>query len=64
MLVVVTHKMATKRKHQEGTLKVKYEALKELEKGRQNKDVAKQYGIPGLEEKKRKDNLMLSKIHR
>ena len=56
--------MATKRKHQEGTLKVKYEALKELEKGRQNKDVAKQYGIPGLEEKQRKDNLMLSKIHR
>ena len=55
MLVVVTHKMATKRKHQEGTLKVKYEALKELEKGRQNKDVAKQYGIPGLEEKQRKD---------
>ena len=64
MLVVVTHKMATKRKHREVTLKVKFEALKELEKGRQNKDVAKQYGIPGLEEKKRKDNLMLSKIHR
>ena len=29
------------------TLKVKYEALKELEKGRPNKDVANQFGIPG-----------------
>ena len=45
--MVVTHKMATKRKHQEVTLKVKYKALKELQKGRQNKDVAKQYGIRG-----------------
>ena len=32
--------MVTKRKHNEVTLKVKYEALKELEKGRPNKDVA------------------------
>ena len=32
-------KMATKRKHHEVTLKVKYEALKELEKGRPNKSV-------------------------
>ena len=47
MLVVVTHKMATKRKHQEVTLKVKYKALKELEEGRQNKDVGKQYHISG-----------------
>ena len=39
--------MATKRKHNEVTLKVKYEALKELEKGRPNKDVASQFGIPG-----------------
>ena len=39
--------MANKRKHQEVTLKVKYKALKELQKGRQNKDVAKQYGIRG-----------------
>ena len=56
MLVVVIHKMATKRKHQEVTLKVKNEALKELEKGRQNKHVAKKCGIPGstLEEKKKK----------
>ena len=45
--MVVIHKMATKRKHQEVTLKVKNEALKELEKGRQNKHVAKKYGIPG-----------------
>ena len=39
--------MATKRKHHEVTLKVKYEALKELEKGRPNKDVANQFSIPG-----------------
>ena len=39
--------MAAKRKHQDVTLEIKYEALKELEMGRQNKDVAKQYGIPG-----------------
>ena len=39
--------MATKRKHHEVTLKVKYEALKELEKGRPNKGVAKQFSIPG-----------------
>ena len=34
-------KMATKRKHHEVTLKLKYEELKELEKGRPNKGVAK-----------------------
>ena len=39
--------MVTKRKHHEVTLKVKYEALKELEKGRPNKDVANQFSIPG-----------------
>ena len=39
-------KMATKRKHHEVTLKVKYEALKELEKGKRNKDVANQFSIP------------------
>ena len=58
--MVVTHKMATKRKHQEVTLKIKYEALKELEKGRQNKDVAKQFGIPGstlVTLKKSKENI-------
>ena len=40
-------KMATKRKHQEVTLKVKYEALKELKKSRPNKDVANQFSITG-----------------
>ena len=39
--------MATERKHHEGTLKVKYEALKELEKGVTNKDVANKFSIPG-----------------
>ena len=40
-------KMATKRKRYELTLKVKYKALKELEKGRPNKDLANQFSIPG-----------------
>ena len=40
-------KMAPKRKHHEMTLKVKYKALKELEKGRPNKGVANQFSIPG-----------------
>ena len=40
-------KMATKRKHHEVTLKLRYEALKELEKGRTNKDVVNQFSIPG-----------------
>ena len=40
-------KMTTKRKYHEVTLKAKYEALKELEKGRPNKDVANQFSIPG-----------------
>ena len=38
--------MAPKRKHCEVTLKVKYNALKELEKGRLNKDVAEEFKIP------------------
>ena len=38
--------MATKRKHHDVTLKVKYEALKKLEKGRPNKNVANQFSIP------------------
>ena len=46
MLVADATKMATKRKHHEVTLKVKYEVLKELENGRPNKDVAKQFIIP------------------
>ena len=40
-------KMTTKRKHHEVTLKVKYEALREFEKGRPNKNVANQFSIPG-----------------
>ena len=47
MLVADAMKIATKRKHYEVTLKVKYEALKGLEKGRPNKDVANQFSIPG-----------------
>ena len=41
------NKNVDKRKHHEVTLKVKYEALKELEKGRPNKGVANQFSIPG-----------------
>ena len=39
--------MATKRKYNEVTLKVKYTALKELENGASNKNVIKKYNIPG-----------------
>ena len=39
--------MATKRKHNEVTLKTKYEELKELHKNRTNKEVASQFNIPG-----------------
>ena len=46
MLVTDVIKMATKRKHHEVTLKVKYEALKELKKGRPNKDITNQFSIP------------------
>ena len=56
--------MATKRKRHEVTSKVKYEALKELENGRPNKDAANQIGIPGsiLATWKEK-SLKLFKIH-
>ena len=47
MLVTDPTKMATKSKHHEVTLKVKYEALKEVEKGRSNKGVGNQFSIPG-----------------
>ena len=47
MLVADATKMATKRKHHEVTLKVKYEALKELKKGRPNEDVSNQFSVPG-----------------
>ena len=39
--------IATKKKHHEVALKVKYEALKELEKGRPNKGFANHFSIPG-----------------
>ena len=55
-------KMATKRKHHEVTLKVKYEALKELEKGRPKKGVANQFSISGSTLTKKK-SLKLLKIH-
>ena len=38
--------MATERKHHEVTLKVKYEALKELEKDMTNKHVENKFSIP------------------
>ena len=38
--------MAPKRKHDEATSQKKFNALKELEKGRSNKDVAGEYNIP------------------
>ena len=56
--------MATKRKHHEVTLNVKYEALKELEKGRPNKDAANQFSIPASTLATwRKKSLKLFKIH-
>ena len=57
----VVFRMATKRKHNKATLKTKYEALKELEKNRPNKEVALQFNVPGstllLLEKKKQKNL-------
>ena len=59
--------MATKRKHHEVILKVKYEALKELEKSRPNEDVANQFSIPGSTlatwKNNKKKSLKLFKIH-
>ena len=67
LLVADATKMATKRKHHEVTLKVKYEALKELEKGRPNKGVANQFSIPGSTlatwKKNEEKSLKLFKIH-
>ena len=39
--------MVTKRKHNEATLKTKYEALKKLDKNRPKKEVATQFNVPG-----------------
>ena len=59
--------MATKRKHHEVTLKVKCEALKELEKGSPNEDVVNQLSISGSTlatwKKAKKKSLKLFKIH-
>ena len=38
--------MTTKRKHNKVTLKKKYEALKEFDKDRPNKEVAIQFNVP------------------
>lgn len=38
--------MSAKRRHNELTLKIKYEALKELEEGRSNKEVAHRFNVP------------------
>ena len=42
----ITFRMATKRKHNEVTSKTKYEALKELDNNRPNKEVAIQFNVP------------------
>ena len=58
--------MATKRKHHKVTFKVKYEALKELEKGRPNKNVANHFSIPGntlATWKKNKEKIFQAEIH-
>ena len=60
MCLCVVFRMATKRKHK-ATLKTKYEALKELDKNRPNKEVALQFNVPGstllLLGKKKQKNL-------
>ena len=39
--------MTTKRKHNEVTLKTKYEALEEFDKNRPNKEATIQFNVPG-----------------
>ena len=67
LLVAGATQMATKRKHHEVTSKVKYEALKQFEKGRPNKGAANQFSIPGSTLATWKNNkeksLKLFKIH-
>ena len=59
--------MATKRKHNKVTLKTKYEALKDLDKNRPNKEVAIQFNVPGSTlvtwKKTVKKSTKLFKIH-
>ena len=42
----IVFRMTTKRKHKEVTLKTKYEALKEIDENRPNKEVATQFNVP------------------
>ena len=51
LFIFVSHKIkmatvSTKRQRTEKSMKVKYEALKELEKGVPHKDVAARFGVP------------------
>ena len=46
-LLCIVFRTATKRKHNEVTLKAKHEALKELDKNRPNKEVVIQFNVPG-----------------
>ena len=43
----IVFRIARKRKHNEVTLKAKYEAQKDLDKNRPNKEVAIQFNVPG-----------------
>ena len=42
----IVFRMTTKRKHNKVTLRTKYEALKESDKNRPNKEVAIQFNVP------------------
>ena len=42
----IVFRMTTKRKHNKVTLRTKYEALKEFDKNRPNKEVAIQFNVP------------------
>ena len=46
VLFVLKMLVAGKRKHTHKTLREKYQALKDMEKGESNKDVAAKYNIP------------------
>ena len=42
----IVFRMTTKRKHNEVTLKTKYEALEEFDKNRSNKEATTQFNVP------------------
>ena len=42
----IVFRITTKRKHNKMTLKTKYEALKEFDKNRPNKEAAIQFNVP------------------